>query len=928
MLWPVIYLWRRRFNLRKVAFLFVLLTVLFVAAFFVPGDSSSLIKNGEVVRRTGITVYFFYGQGCPHCARVEPYIDEMGHVYGLNVRRFEVYGNRSNMLLLQDYFERYGVPAGSRGIPIVFTSEGYIEGDLNILNGFEGLMLNSSRVDSQRVEALSESDGEAYSSEDANLDSLSMFAITVAALVDSINPCSMAILFFLLAGLLLLRKRSKALKVGLAFTLSVFVANLMFGFGILTTIAVSGLSSIFKVAAGAIAILTGVLLLKDAFRYGSGGFKMEVPEFLRPYLKRKLSKAFYGKSSSLIGAFLVGFLVTSFEVPCTGGPYFYVLARMADDATRMQTIPLLLYYNLIFVMPLVLITALLYFGSVHVERAREWKEHNKRLIDFARGLPMIAVGIITIPLAQLSQALITGISFYKVLYVPLILALTLYAAYQFLSRSENRSKALKWTLITAVTMVIMVATITTAQTTIRKQTPKTKTTSTSTLEPCPDPTVANITECCILDKQGSYNLDKDLIANGDCLVITTRVNLNCGNHAIIGNGTGTGINITSDGNAAIVRNCDISNFTNGIDIYAEYVVITTSKIHNNNLRGMIIAPEANNNMIRYNMIVNNFIGIIVDSYNNTIYDNYFDNNTYANARDYRNNYWNTTKCLPEECVPSPIDYPGRNSSIIGGPYLGGNYWNDYTGKDLDYDGIGDTDLPYNSNGYILNGGDWLPLVDILSPEYSNIQAPTGSLPYNPSATYEFNITWKDNVQLDKVFLELDGTNYTLAKTDEYLGFDSNYRVEHRANYSISFTGLPAGTHTYRWFANDTRDNWNSTQLFNFTIDNVPPSIEILSPKNITYCNYVNVKLEFTINEAASWIAYSLDHQENITIFTNVEAGTHTKYVYIPNYGSHNIIVYAKDLAGNTGKSERIYFTTKTKRIWGGGGSFRCVIMLY
>jgi len=238
----------------------VLLTVLFVVALFVPGDSWSLIKNGEVVRKTGITVYFFYGQGCPHCARVEPFIDEMEKAYGLNVRRFEVYGNRSNMLLLQDYFERYGVPADSRGIPIVFTSEGYVEGDLNILNGFEGLILNSSRDDSQSVETLSQVDGEAYSSEDANLDSLSLFAITVAAFVDSINPCSMAILFFLLAGLLLLRRRSKALKVGLAFTLSVFVANLLFGFGILTTIAVSGLSSVFKVAAGAIAILTGVLL--------------------------------------------------------------------------------------------------------------------------------------------------------------------------------------------------------------------------------------------------------------------------------------------------------------------------------------------------------------------------------------------------------------------------------------------------------------------------------------------------------------------------------------------------------------------------------------------------------------------------------------------------------------------------------------------
>jgi len=640
---------------------------------------------------------------------------------------------------------------------------------------------------------------------------------------------------------------------------------------------------------------------------------------LRPYLKRRLSKAFYGKSSSLIGAFLVGFLVTSFEVPCTGGPYFYVLARMADDATRMQTIPILLYYNMIFVMPLILITAMLYFGSVHVERAREWKDHNKRLIDFARGLPMIAVGLITIPSTQLSQALITGLSLYKVLYVPLILALTLYAAYQYLSRSENRSKALKWTLITALTTLIIIATITTAQTIIPKQKEKTKTTSTSALPSCTNP----ITECCIIDTygEGVWNLVNDLTANGDCITITAdNVILYCNNHTIVGDGTGTAINISA-GWTAIVG-CNINNFKYGISIEQTRNgnVVKLNKISNNyngiRLNGIPNNPTPSyDNVIKNNIIINNDHGIrIIRADRTEIHNNYVRGNLINGYDDsVYTQEWNTT-------------YDCSNPNIISGPCTGGNYWSDYTGEDLDDDGIGDTDLPYTSNGYIWNGGDYLPLVDIISPQYSNIQAPTGSFPYNPSATYEFNITWKDNVQLDKVFLELDGTNYTLEKTDEYLGFDSNYRVEHRANYSISFTGLEPGTHTYRWYANDTRNNWNSTTPFNFTIDNVPPSIEILSPKNITYYNYVNVKLEFTINETASWIAYSLDHQENVTIFTNVEAGTYTKYIYIPNYGSHNIIVYAKDTAGNTGKSERIYFTTK--RIWGGGGSFRCVIMLY
>jgi len=53
----------------------------------------------------------------------------------------------------------------------------------------------------------------------------------------------------------------------------------------------------------------------------------------------------------------------------------------------------------------------------------------------------------------------------------------------------------------------------------------------------------------------------------------------------------------------------------------------------------------------------------------------------------------------------------KGENIIGGPYIAGNYWNDYNGTDLNNDGIGDTYIPYDSEGKIQSaGGDYLPLV--------------------------------------------------------------------------------------------------------------------------------------------------------------------------------------------------------------------------
>ena len=445
--------------MRRSIFLFIVLTVLFFASLLFAGNSrSSSADTSFDSNHEGIKVFFFYGEGCPHCARVESFIDEMQQAHDLNVQRFEVYGNRKDLMLLEDYFENHNVPSGRRGVPAVFTSNSCLVGDDSILDGFEELISSSSRS-SERAGAVGKGVDEALNAEEG-FDCLSLLSITVAALVDSVNPCSMAILFFLLAGLLLLRKRERALKVGLAFTLSVFSANLLFGLGIFTTVAISGFSSFFKVAAGLIAISTGFLLIKDCFFYGRGGFTLEVPRSLRPYLKRKLSKAFFGKSSGPLAAFLIGFLVSSFEIPCTGGPYFYVLARMADEATRMQTAPMLLYYNLIFVTPLILITILLYFNSIHVEKARQWKDKNKPLISLARGLPMIAIGLVTIPTSQIIQALTLVLNVYRALAIPAMVLTASYIIYRAFSKVKNWERVT--TTILLATPLILSSMISTA----------------------------------------------------------------------------------------------------------------------------------------------------------------------------------------------------------------------------------------------------------------------------------------------------------------------------------------------------------------------------------------------------------------------------------------------------------------------------------
>jgi parallel beta-helix repeat protein len=154
----------------------------------------------------------------------------------------------------------------------------------------------------------------------------------------------------------------------------------------------------------------------------------------------------------------------------------------------------------------------------------------------------------------------------------------------------------------------------------------------------------------------------------------------------------------SSNNNTLINNTANSNNHTGIYLWSSSNdnTLTNNTANSNNEYGIYLDSSNSNNTLRSNTVCDNDLnGIrLVSSSNNTIYNNYFSNTN--NAYDDGTNTWNTTNTT------------GPN--IIGGPYIGGNYWSDYTGSDTNGDGFGDTGLPYNGGGNIQNGGDYLPLV--------------------------------------------------------------------------------------------------------------------------------------------------------------------------------------------------------------------------
>jgi cytochrome c biogenesis protein CcdA len=220
---------------------------------------------------------------------------------------------------------------------------------------------------------------------------LTTWAVACGAAVDAVNPCEFAILILLMASMLIEEEnRKKALFTGLSFIGAVFVAYFLMGIGLLETIRATtlALSSYFYKIVGILAIIFGLLNIKDYFWYGGGGFLMEVPPRWRPKMKE-----FIRKATTPWGGFAIGLLISLFLLPCTSGPYVVILSMLAAKTTFFKAFVYLIFYNLIFITPMAAIVLAMYFG-LPPEKAENWRKNKIRLLHLVAGVILLALGAV------------------------------------------------------------------------------------------------------------------------------------------------------------------------------------------------------------------------------------------------------------------------------------------------------------------------------------------------------------------------------------------------------------------------------------------------------------------------------------------------------------------------------------------------------
>lgn len=226
---------------------------------------------------------------------------------------------------------------------------------------------------------------------------LTLGKITALAAADAVNPCALAVLSLVLIAVLTANpeNRKKVLLAGLSFTLSVYILYLIYGLILIQFFktfinTVDSIKLYLYYGLGGLAIILGLLNIKDAISYKPGSIATEMPLFLRPKLKKIISGI-----TSPKGAFIIGIFVTLFLLPCTIGPYL-IASGILSYLDILKTLPWLLYYNIIFVLPMLAITFIIYIGFTTVENVSGWKERNIKILHLIAGLLLILIGLLMV----------------------------------------------------------------------------------------------------------------------------------------------------------------------------------------------------------------------------------------------------------------------------------------------------------------------------------------------------------------------------------------------------------------------------------------------------------------------------------------------------------------------------------------------------
>ena len=344
-----------------------------------------------------IHIVYFHKHGCQKCARAVKVLKTLKEKYP------QIVVDQRNAKTEQALFEAmgtlYDVPEIKRlTTPAVFIGDTALIGELNEQQ-FENTIqkYRTAGVASRVKEAESQLD--TAESEILNrFHGFGILTVAGAGLLDGINPCAFATIVFFISYMNLVgRGRKEMLMAGGAFALAVFGTYLLLGLGTLSFMnyinQFSGIAKcVYLLAATATFALAG-LSLYDGVKAKQGKTKdilLQLPRALKQRI-HKVIREQTRTSGVIAGALVIGFVISALELVCTGQVYLPTLTFVAGiEGMRAHAFSFLLLYNIMFVVPLLVVFGCVYWGTTSMQLGGILQ---KNLVSVKVGMGILLFGL-------------------------------------------------------------------------------------------------------------------------------------------------------------------------------------------------------------------------------------------------------------------------------------------------------------------------------------------------------------------------------------------------------------------------------------------------------------------------------------------------------------------------------------------------------
>ncbi len=363
-----------------------------------PGEAGVCeVVGGELA--APVYVAYFYSPGCLECDRVAYDLSYLEQKYpNLEIRSFDI---NTCAPLNEAMSERTGVPPEDRLLaPALFVGNEYLIGDEIGVERLEDLIQRHGQVGCiPPWEGLEDESSQAVNRIIQRFKSFSFLAVLGAGLLDGVNPCAFTTIIFFVSYLAAMeRKGREILFVGSAFTAAVFLAYLLVGIGILGFVHSLGivrtLSRLVYLATGVFCVVLAIVGIYDLYRIKQGRLEdmaLKLPEVLRRRVHKAIREG-ANVRNYVWAAFVTGFFVSLLELACTGQAYLPTIIFVSGvPELRVNAIGYLILYNLMFILPLVVIFLLVFYGTTSLQLAG-FMRRNAALVKLLTVILFAALG--------------------------------------------------------------------------------------------------------------------------------------------------------------------------------------------------------------------------------------------------------------------------------------------------------------------------------------------------------------------------------------------------------------------------------------------------------------------------------------------------------------------------------------------------------